>query len=153
MRLLVEDVTIHAYTHHVQGELSRDKLLALAQRRYSSVQEHLRNRRTRLQEYGDYRFLQTWLLAVRGVQLKEPLKLAVPPLVGDRTDSWTNNITLTVIYCSTTCNVVVLYSASKIMPFSRWNQVLATSFANDDLLYPKLCIVMSPRQHTVVLPR
>ena len=75
------------YTHHVQGELSRDKLLALAQQRYSSVQEHLRNRRKRLQEYGDYRFLQTWLLAVRGVQLKEPLKLAVPPLVGDRTDS------------------------------------------------------------------
>ena len=92
MRLLVEDVTIHAYTHHVQGELSRDKLLALAQRRYSSVQEHLRNRRTRLQEYGDYRLLQTWLLAVRGVQLKEPLKLAVPPLVGDRTDSWTNSL-------------------------------------------------------------
>ena len=83
----MEGVTIHAYTHHVQGELSRDKLLALAQRRYSSVQEHLRNRRTRLQEYGDYRFLQTWLLAVRGVQLKDPLKLAVPPLVGDRTDS------------------------------------------------------------------
>ena len=76
----------NTYTHHVQGELSRDKLLALAQQRYSSVQEHLRSRRTRLQEYGDYRFLKTWLLAVRGVQLKESLKLAVPPLVGDRTD-------------------------------------------------------------------
>ena len=45
------------------------------------------------------------------------------------------------------------------LPFSRWNQILATtSFANDDLLYPKLhyCIYQScmlPRQHTVVLPR
>jgi len=70
----------------LQGELSRDKLYALAQQRYSTVKEHLRNRVVRLQEFGDYRFLQTWLLAVRGVGLKEPLKLAIPPLVGDRTD-------------------------------------------------------------------
>ena len=50
------------------------------------MKEHLRSRVVRLQEYGDYRFLQTWLLAVHGVGLKEPLNLAIPPLVGDRTD-------------------------------------------------------------------
>ena len=66
----------------MQGELSKEKLYALAEQRLATVREQLRKRTIRFPEYGDYRILQTWLLAIRGVSLKEPLKLAIPPLIG-----------------------------------------------------------------------
>ena len=68
----------------MQGDLRKDKLFSLAQERLQAVKGHLCCRTTRLPEYGDYRLLQTWLLAVRGVHLKEPLKLVTPPLVGPK---------------------------------------------------------------------
>ncbi|KAL5460428.1 hypothetical protein EMCRGX_G033875 [Ephydatia muelleri] len=63
----------------LEGDLSRDVLLAAVRKRLDAVKTTLCLRDTRIREFGDYRFLQTWLLSVRGVQL-EPLQLAAPPL-------------------------------------------------------------------------
>ena len=73
----------------LEGDLSRDILLAAVRKRLDAVKKSLCLRDTRIREFGDYHFLQTWLLSVRGVQL-EPLQLAAPPLqlsappLGDR---------------------------------------------------------------------
>jgi len=48
----------------------------MAHQRLASVRKHLLDRPERLREQGDYAFLQSWLLNVRGIQLDEPLTMA-----------------------------------------------------------------------------
>lgn len=64
-----------------KGDLDRDKLIRLAEEKLQKVKDQLLERTQRYREYGDYRILQTWLLYVRGITLKEPLKMTTPPLV------------------------------------------------------------------------
>ncbi len=65
----------------VQGELSADALYASARERLSAAGARLRARPHRLREFGDYSFLQSWLLSVRGVDLQHTaLRMAQPPL-------------------------------------------------------------------------
>lgn len=65
-----------------QGELSADALYASASERLSAVGAQLRERHHRLREFGDYTFLQSWLLSVRGVDLQHTaLRMAQPALV------------------------------------------------------------------------
>ena len=64
----------------IQGDLDRALLYSEAQRRLGLAREQLLGRVKRFQEYGDYRILQTWLLLVRGISLKEPLKMVTPPI-------------------------------------------------------------------------
>ena len=56
------------------------ELLLVAQQRLQAVRDQLMLRTERFPEYGNYCYLQTWLLRVRGVALEEPLKMALPPL-------------------------------------------------------------------------
>ena len=65
-----------------QGELSADALYASANVRLSAVRAQLRARPHRLREFGDYSFLQRWLLSVRGVDLQHStLRMTQPALV------------------------------------------------------------------------
>ena len=74
-------VSFYMYLSFTQGPLARDTLYAEAEQRIAEVREKLMKRKKRYQEFGDYRILQTWLLSVRGISLKEPLKMATPPLI------------------------------------------------------------------------
>ncbi len=56
-------------------------LISQAEERLQKVKDHLLLRKERYREFGDYRILQTWLLHVRGITLKEPLKMVTPPLL------------------------------------------------------------------------
>ena len=69
------------YVLSPQGELVADKLYEEAHQKLLSVRKQLQSRTTRFTEYGDYRILQTWLLAVRGIGLQDPLKMVTPPLL------------------------------------------------------------------------
>lgn len=51
----------------MQGELASEELYKLAQHRLSETRAKLRARTSRMIEYGDYKFLQTWLNSVRGI--------------------------------------------------------------------------------------
>ena len=66
----------------LQGELSADSLYASAVERLGDAEAELRARPRRLREFGDYCYLQSWLLSVRGVDLQHTtLRMAEPPLV------------------------------------------------------------------------
>lgn len=78
----LQDISLSITAVHLQGELSADALYASASERLSAVGAQLRARPHRLREFGDYSFLQSWLLSVRGVDLQHaPLRMAQPPLV------------------------------------------------------------------------
>jgi len=52
----------------LQGDLSSDNLYQLADSRLSKARADLRAPRTRMKEFGDYHFLQNWLMkSVRGI--------------------------------------------------------------------------------------
>lgn len=70
----------------LEGELSKEKLHEEAEQRLQKVREHFLSREKRFKEFGDYRFLQTWLLHIRGIVLKEPLKMATPALTSEDID-------------------------------------------------------------------
>ena len=72
---------IRLYSCLLQGELVADKLYAKASDKLLSIRKQLQSRTARFPEYGDYRILQTWLLAVRGIGLQDPLKMVTPPLL------------------------------------------------------------------------
>lgn len=57
-------------------------LYTAATERLARAETRLMERKTRLREFGDYHFLQEWLLAVRGVNLNQELRMAEPPLSG-----------------------------------------------------------------------
>ena len=79
--LLTHTTHTHTHTHtHAQGELSPERLYSLAEERLGGLRDKLSWRERRWREVGDYRFLQTWLLSVRGVSLEEPLKMAKQPI-------------------------------------------------------------------------
>ena len=61
--------------------MDREELIQQAEDRLQRVRDQLLLREKRFREYGDYQILQTWLLHVRGITLKEPLKMVTPPLV------------------------------------------------------------------------
>lgn len=52
----------------MQDDLAPECLMALAQQRLHDAREKLRTRTSRLREFGDHRFLQSWLMnKVRGI--------------------------------------------------------------------------------------
>lgn len=58
-------------------------LYTAATERLTRIETRLMERKARLREFGDYHFLQEWLLGVRGVDLsKAEFRMAEPPLSG-----------------------------------------------------------------------
>ena len=58
-------------------------LYTAATERLARAETKMKERKQRLREFGDYQFLQEWLLAVRGVNLNQSeLRMAEPPLTG-----------------------------------------------------------------------
>lgn len=57
-----------------------DELYSHAKQRLKEVRQQLITRAQRLPEFGDYCYLQKWLLRVRGVIFDEDLKMAVPAI-------------------------------------------------------------------------
>ena len=72
-------LTLYYTTTLLQAERA-DELLQTAERRLQAVRDHLLMRTQRFPEYGDYSYLQSWLLDVRGVTITEPLRMGLPPL-------------------------------------------------------------------------
>ena len=72
-------LTLYYTTSLLQAERA-DELLQAAERRLQAVRDHLLMRTQRFPEYGDYTYLQSWLLDVRGVTITEPLRMALSPL-------------------------------------------------------------------------
>ena len=71
----------HTHTHtHTQGSLSHENLKLLAETKLAEIGEKLRGRKSRMRELGDYEILQSWLLRVRGVELRSELKMGCKPL-------------------------------------------------------------------------
>ena len=57
-------------------------LYAAAIERLAKAEARLKERKARLREFGDYNFLQKWLLAVRGVNLNQAeLRMTEPHLL------------------------------------------------------------------------
>ena len=67
---------LYLVLHHSLLQAERaDELLQAAERRLQAVIDHLLMRTQRFPECGDYTYLQSWLLDVRGVTITEPLRM------------------------------------------------------------------------------
>ncbi|KAL3876421.1 hypothetical protein ACJMK2_034270 [Sinanodonta woodiana] len=63
----VRDFIMRIRTAPLEGDLQRDKLYEYCMDRYERLKENLANRRYRLKENADFKFLLNWLLSVRGL--------------------------------------------------------------------------------------
>ena len=62
--------------------MSVDALYESASERLRYAEAKLLSRASRLREFGDYCYLQKWLMSVRGVDIRQAqLRMAEPPLV------------------------------------------------------------------------